>query len=224
MSIGKIFANMPVREKPEKMREAYAQQVRYVKELWNEQTFGLERLMRLFLCLAQFLFPVLLIRDIFGRFGHLGRKLAVETYTVFKFVFPLVVLWQGWFRYPFVIFLVVYFASDTFIHLLHLIFLSDLHPVAASYRRSLLLIFLHYAEMCFDFAVIYMAFDLLNRQMDVITAIYFSLVATTTVGFGDICPKNTAGQIVVMTQLSMCVVFIIVFINYFSQKINEKQA
>jgi hypothetical protein len=222
MRLFKLFANIPANSKPERAREAYAQQLDYVKEIWNEQTFGLERLVRLFLCLVQFLFPVLLIRDIFGRFGPLGRRLAVETYTVLKFLFPLLVLWQGWYSRPYVVVLVVYFASDTFIHLLHLIFLSDLHPVAVSYRRALVLIFLHYAEVVFDFAVIYMAYDLLNRPMDVITAVYFSLVATTTVGFGDICAKNSAGQIVVMSQLAVCVVFIVVFINYFSQKINEK--
>jgi hypothetical protein len=219
----KIFVNFPAGARREdKITEAYAQQFQYLRQIWNEDTYGLERIVRLALCLAQFLFPVLLIRDIFGRYGALGRKLAVETYTVLKFIFPLIVLWQGWFRQPFVILLIVYFFSDTFIHILHLIFLSDLHPVAVSYRRSLLLIFLHYAEVAFDFAVIYMAFDLLNRPMDVVTALYFSIVATTTVGFGDITAKNTAGQLVVMSQLLVCVVFIIVFINYFAQKVNEK--
>jgi len=222
MSLGKLFVNMPVDRGTAKLPDAYARQLSLLGEVWNEKTFGLERLMRLSLCLAQFLFPVLLLRGIFGRYGPLGRKLAVEIYTVLKLMFPLVVLWQGWFRHPPVVFLVVYFAADTFIHLLHLIFLSDLLSVAASYRRSLLLIFLHYAEIVFDFAVIYMAFDLLNRSMDAMTAVYFSLVATTTVGFGDICPKNAAGQAVVMAQLAVCVVFIVVFINYFSQKINEK--
>jgi hypothetical protein len=72
-----------------------------------------------------------------------------------------------------------------------------------------------------DFAVIYMAFDLLNAAMDPVTSLYFSLVATATVGFGDITPKNTAGQLVVMAQLLVCISFIIVFINYFSQKRSE---
>ncbi len=206
----------------EKIPEAYAEQVKYLKKVWEEKTYGLERLVCIGLCLVQFIFPVLLIRDIFGRWGVLGRRLAIETYTVFKFLFPLLALWQGWYKYPLVIFLVVYFLSDTFVHLLHLIFLSDIHAAAVSYRRSLLLIFLHYAEVAFDFAVIYMAFDLLNRSMDPLTAVYFSVVATTTVGFGDICAKNSAGQLVVMAQLLICVVFIIVFINYFSQKLNEK--
>jgi len=219
----KIFSNPPAAAgQREKIPEAYAEQVKYLKKVWNEQTYGLERVVCIGLCLLQFLFPVLLIRDIFGRWGVLGRRLAIETYTVFKFFFPLIVLWQGWYSNPWIIFLVVYFLSDTFVHILHLIFLSDIHSAAVSYRRALLLIFLHYTEVALDFAVIYMAFDLLNRAMDPLTAVYFSIVATTTVGFGDICAKNPAGQLVVMAQLLVCVVFIIVFINYFSQKINDK--
>jgi hypothetical protein len=219
----KLFVNpVPAGGSRDKIPEAYTEQVRYLRKVWNEQNYGLERVVCIGLCLLQFLFPVLLIRDIFGRWGALGRKLAVEAYAVFKFLFPLAVLWQGWYTHPVVIFLVVYFLSDTFVHILHLIFLSDIHAAAVSYRRSLLLIFLHYAEVAFDFATIYMAFDLLNKPMDVISALYFSIVATTTVGFGDIAAKNAAGQMVVMTQLSICVVFIIVFINYFSQKSNGK--
>jgi hypothetical protein len=223
MKLLKIFIN-PARLVPKeaKTREAYVQQLQYLKQVWDEENYGLERIVRLLLCLAQFFYPILLIRDIFGRWGVAGRRLAVEFYTVVKLVFPLIVLWLGWYRYPLAIFFIIYLLSETLVHLLHLIFLSDIHSAAVSYRRSLLLIFLHYAEVAFDFAVIYMAFDLLNRPMDAVGALYFSVVATTTVGFGDICAKNTSGQLVVMSQLLICVVFIVVFINYFSQKINEK--
>jgi hypothetical protein len=223
VSLLKLFVNpLPGPGSAEKIPEAYADQVKYLQKVWNEQTYGLERIVCIGLCLLQFLFPVLLIRDIAGRWGVVGRRLAVESYTVFKFIFPLIVLWQGWYTHLLVIALIVYFLSDTMVHILHLIFLSDIHSAAVSYSRSLLLIFLHYAEVAFDFATIYMAFDLLSKPMDKISALYFSVVATTTVGFGDITAKNTAGQMVVMTQLLVCVVFIVVFINYFSQKNNEK--
>lgn len=218
----KIFVNpVPKPSASGRLPEAYAQQLGFVRKVWNEQAYGVERIVRLALCLVQFLFPVLLIRDIFGHWGVLGRKLAVELYTVLKFAFPLVVLWQGWYTHKAVVFLIVYFMSDTFVHILHLIFLDDIHSAVVSYRRSLLLIFLHYIEVMFDFAVIYTAFDLLSRPMGPVSALYFSVVATTTVGFGDITAKNTAGQLVVMTQLLVCVTFIVVFINYFSQKRNE---
>lgn len=220
-----IFSNPAIKppesEHGERMPEAYAQQLRDVRRVWNEHTYGVERIVRLALCLVQFLFPVLLIRDIFGHWGPTGRKLAVELYTLLKFAFPLVVLGQGWYVNPVVIFLVIYFLSDTFVHILHLVFLEDMHGAVVSYRRSLLLIFLHYIEVMSDFAVLYMAFDLLNMPMDPVSALYFSIVATTTVGFGDICAKNTAGRMVVMAQLLICVTFIVVFINYFSQKRDE---
>ena len=218
----KIFVNPPCLDCGKgKVSEAYAQQWQYFKEVWHEETYGLERLVRLGLCLAQFLFPVLLIRDIAGRSGVVGRRLAVEAYAVLKFFFPLVVLWQGWYQNPLVICLVIYLLADTLVHILHLIFLSDIHEAAVSYRRSLLLIFLHYAEVAFCFAVFYRAFDLLSQPVGIASALYFSLVVTTTVGFGDITAKNTAGQLVVVTQLVVCVVFIIVFINYFSQRDKE---
>lgn len=214
----KIFMNAgPQAVSGEKPPEAYAQQLHYLEQVWNEESYGLERIVRLFLCTAQFFFPVLLIRDIFGRHSTRGRKLAVETYALIKFVFPVIVLWTGLYQQPFIIFLVVYFLAETFLHILHLIFLSDIHAAEVSYLRSLVLIFLHYAEVTLDFAVIYLAFDLLSRPLDPVAALYFSLVSTTTVGFGDIYPRNTVGQGVVMAQLVVCVVFIVVFINYFSQ-------
>ena len=205
----------------EKLPEAYGQQVEYLKLVWQEKTYGLDRFVRLFLCCAQFFFPVLLIRDIAGRWGVRGRRLAVELYAVAKFIFPLLALWLGWYRHPAAAFFIIYLLCDTFIHLLHLIFLADIHSAAISYRRSLLLIFLHYAEVVADFAVIYLSFGLLNQAVDPVSALYFSMVATTTVGFGDITAKPGAGQLAVMAQLAICVVFIVVFINYFSQKPRE---
>jgi hypothetical protein len=213
----KLFIN-PTSIPREENAEAYSQQVRYLKHVWNEESYGLERLVRLLLCLMQFLYPILLIRDIFGRWGILGRRFAVECYTLFKFIFPLLALFLGWYRQGWIVFLIVYLLSETIVHILHLIFLDDVHAAAISYRRSLLMLLLHYAEVVFDFAVIYMAFDLLTRPMTAMAAIYFSIVATATVGFGDITAKNTLGMAVVSAQLVVCVLFIILFINYFSSR------
>ncbi|HRZ15817.1 MAG TPA: potassium channel family protein [Candidatus Omnitrophota bacterium] len=219
----KLFLNPATASGGEpRLAEAYAQQWKFLKKVWNEENYGLERLVRLFLCAIQFLYPVLLIRDIFGRWGSRGRRLAVEVYAVLKFFFPLAVLFTRGYQSPAVIFLVVYLMSDTLVHILHLIFLADVHSAAISYRRSLVLIFLHYAEIAFGFAVIYRAYDLLSRPVDAIGALYFSIVATTTVGFGDITARDHAGQVVVMAQLMVCVLFVVIFINYFSQKLNEK--
>jgi hypothetical protein len=202
----------------ERVEEAYRQQAKSLKKVWNDDTYGLERILRLFLCVIQFIFPILLIRDIFGRLGTTSRKLAVEFYTIIKLFFPFLVLIFGLYRYNFVIFIVIYLLSETIFHILNLIFLQDIHAVSVSYHRSFLLLFLNYIEVVLDFSTIYLCFDLLSEKLSPVSAVYFSLVANATVGFGDIYPKGTAGQLVVIAQLLVCVLFIILFINYFSQR------
>ncbi|MDD2702632.1 MAG: potassium channel family protein [Candidatus Omnitrophica bacterium] len=222
MMFGKIFVN-PLFWSDKKVESAYERQFRYLKAVWNDDSYGLERLLRIFLCGIQFVYPVLFIRDIFGRKGVTARKLAVEAYVVLKLFFPLIVLWTGAYRFPWVIALIVYLLTETTFHILNLIFLSDIHSVSVSYHRSVLLLFLHYIETAMDFAAIYIAFDLLNVPLNWVSAVYFSMVANTTVGFGDIHARGTAGQAVVIVQLLICVLFVILFINYFSQKINTSE-
>jgi len=214
----KLFANFNKENASEQPPGAYQQQVHYCKQVWQGQTYGLERLVRLFLCAVQFAFPLLLVRDIFGRAGLIPRRLAVEAYTTFKFILPLCILSFGFYRYPALVILTIYLLSETILHILSLIFLADVYPAAPSYRRSILLLFLHYLEVVFDFAVIYIAFGLLSEPLTPLSAVYFSLVANTTVGFGDIHAHGPIGQAVVISQLIICVLFVILFINYFSQR------
>jgi len=217
LNLLKIFVNLQTSVHEER-EAAYRQQVRHLKDVWNDDAYGLERLLRLFLCLAQFIFPLLLIRDIFGRFGALSRKLSVEFYNLFKLILPLAILYSGLYRYHFMIAVVIYLLSETILHILNFIFLEDVHAASVSYRRSMLLLFLHYIEVVLDFAVIYIGFDLLNEKLTWVSAVYFSMVANTTVGFGDIHAKGAAGQLVVIVQLLVCVLFILLFINHFSQR------
>jgi hypothetical protein len=216
----KIFFN-PEIVSINKPQSAYRHQVKCLKEVWNDHTYGLERILRLFLCVVQFIFPVILLRDVFGRLGATPRKLAVEFYTVIKLIFPLLVIIFELYHYPIVIFIVIYLLAETIFHILNLIFLQDIHEAAVSYHRSFLLLFLNYIEVVLDFSTIYLGFDLLNEKLSRVSAVYFSLVANTTVGFGDIYPKNSSGQLVVIAQLLVSVLFIILFINYFSQRTHK---
>lgn len=218
--LSKLFINPGANDR-ENAGSAYRRQVKYLQAVWNDDTYGLERLLRLFLCLVQFIYPILLIRQIFGRWGATSRKLAVEVYNVFKLLFPLAALFGGFYHYQPILFIIAYLLTETIFHILNLIFLSDIHSAVVSYHRSMLLLFLHYAEVVLDFAVIYIGCGLLNVELTPVSAIYFSVVANTTVGFGDICAKGAAGQLVVTGQLMVCVVFIVLFINYFSARKKE---
>jgi hypothetical protein len=213
----KIFINPEV-SSGEKVEEAYRQQIKYLKRAWSDRTYGLERLVQLFLCVVQFIYPMLLVRDIFGRAGVTSRKMAGEFYAVLKWLFPLLVLSFGLYRHPTIIIVIVYLLSETIFHILSLIFLSDIHGMVPSYHRSILLLFLHYLEVVFDFAVVYIGLGLLSQTLTPVSAVYFSLVASTTVGFGDIHAQGTIGQLIVIAQLIVCVLFIILFINYFLQR------
>ena len=217
----KIFFN-PHKSPNQKVGSAYRQQADYLKKIWHSDSFGLERLLKIFLCLIQFVFPILLIREIFGGLGSTARKLAAEFYIIFKFFFPLFVLASGLYRFPVVTAVVIYLLSETILHILNLIFLADGEDLSLFYHRAILILFLNFMQVAFDFAVIYIAFDLLNTSLTPISAVYFSIVASTTVGFGDITAKGSAGQLVVIAQLLIFLAFVVVFINYFSQKRDSK--
>jgi hypothetical protein len=213
----RIFFN-PHQGPSQKAGSAYKQRIIYLRKAWESDTYGLERLLRLFLCLVQFAYPILLVKEVFGRISGRARKLAVEFYILLKFVFPLAGLFFGLYRQRIVIFIIVYFLSETILHILNLIFLADKDEFSLSYHRAILLLLLNYMEVAFDFAVIYMGLGLLNEALNPVSAVYFSIVASTTVGFGDIHAVGSAGQLVVVAQLMICLAFVIVFINYFSQK------
>ncbi len=55
------------------MVSAYSQQIQYLKKVLEDDTYGLERAVRLFICTVQFVFPILLVRDIFGMLGSIPR-------------------------------------------------------------------------------------------------------------------------------------------------------
>ena len=184
-----------------KLGSAYKQQIQYLKAVLKDKTFGLEKLFRLLLCLIQFIYPILLVREIFGYFGRRQRKLAVESYFFLKLLFPVFIFMLGWQSYHIVIFFIIYLLSETIFHILSIIFLSDIHTAPLSYRRSILLLLLNYIEVVLDFSIIYSGLNLLNKTLSPIEAVYFSFVTQTTLGFGDYYPKCYVGQTIVVFQL-----------------------
>jgi hypothetical protein len=201
-----------------KVSSAYHAQREQCKEIWEGSAFGVERLLQLFLCLLQFVFPLLFIKEVFGRRGSVARKLAVEFYGFLKVIFPLYVLVSGLYRIPAFVYIAVYFLSETILHIVSLVFLADIKELALSSSRALLLLCMHYSEVILDFSVLYIGFNLLSEALTPVSAVYFSVVAATTVGFGDIHAKGGAGQLAVIAQLLICLLFIMVFFNYFSRK------
>lgn len=191
-----------------------------IRAIWNneyDEDAGIEKIVRLVLAASQFLFPGMYIKHLFWRAGPLYQDLAIELFVLLKTVLPLVVLRFGMQQYPLVVFLVVWLMLETIMYVPTLIFASDAFTNPRSYRRSQILIFFNYLEVVFSFAVIHAAGHFLNQPFKHWTdPLYFSFMATSTIGFGDLFPVTPLGKAIVCLQSLFYVSYIVLFINFFS--------
>jgi hypothetical protein len=209
-----------------KLRPAFQNQWTNFEKVWNDkkdQSFGIERVVRILLVLQPFLFPTLYIRHIGGNGRILTRKLVIELYVLLKFVFPFAILLLCISQNPFALFVVAYLMVETILYLSGLVFLSDIYIEPISYKRSLILLLINYVETTIGFAVLYRGLNLLKDASgcDIttsISAVYFSFVTSATVGFGEITAKNSEGQLLVVPQLIVMLLYLILF---FSRTINS---
>jgi len=213
------------------IRPAIQNQVRNVKQVWNNETyndFGVERLFRLFLTLFQFFSIGLYVRHISGWFGLLGRKVGVEILVLAKLAFPILLLTCGWTAPTWTANVAAYLLVDTIIYLNYLIFLTDVNTKPITYKRSLVTLFHNYIEVALNFAVIYSHCNLVykeffSRQLkNNFESVYFSFITTATVGYGDIYPNTTFGQFLTVSQVILFFIFVGLFLNFYASKVETK--
>jgi len=216
--LGESSDNRPV--KP----GALKRQRHNLKKVWNNEQhndIGVERVFRLLLLSSLYTFPGLYIREYFGRKGADAKNLAIEVYVLFKLWLPVVLLLTGWYHHKIAIYLVSYLLLETVVYLTSLIFLADVYPKLRSIRRSFFLLFLNYLEIAFDYSVIYASLDLLKgKAHSVFDHVYFSIITSATVGYGDIYPTTTLGKVLSCTQAILFLIFVVLFLNFFGSKID----
>jgi hypothetical protein len=88
--------------------------------------------------------------------------------------------------------------------------------VLGGYRRIVILLLLNYLEILFWFALFYRnfysLFDSSNIQLNSVSgSLYFSLVTMSTLGYGDITPIDSLGQIFIVVQ-TLIGIFMALFI------------
>jgi hypothetical protein len=209
-----------------KLTPAIRNQWTNFQTVWNDKkdkSFGVERFLRIVLVLQPYLFPNLYIRHIGGNQGILCRKIVIELYVLIKFAIPFLILFFGLYQHPFLLFILSYLMIETIFYLLGLVFLSDIYIEPISYKRSLILLFLNYIETTMGFAVLYRGLDVLNVTNS-ISAVYFSFVTSTTLGLGDILPKNSYGRVLVVTQLTVVLLYVILFFSRTINSLDKKYA
>lgn len=197
-----------------------------IKSIWNndhQQDNGIEKIVRLFLSSSQLLFPGVYIKYLANKKGFEYQDLALDLYILLKVSFPLLILINHWQKYHFVILILIYVMLETILYIPTLIFASDLFSKPRSYRRSMLLLLFNYLEISFAFAVLYSCGNYLNKPFNHwFDAIYFSIITSSSIGYGDYHPITTIGKILVSAQALSFLLFVVLFLNFFSTKINSK--
>ena len=197
-----------------------------IKAIWNndhQDDNGIEKIIRLLLSSSQLLFPGVYIKFLANKKGPQYLDLSLDCYVLLKVLFPILIIFNHWQAYDFVIYAMVYILLETILYIPTLIFASDTFSKPRSYRRSMLLLFFNYLEIVFAYAVLYTCGNYLNKPFyHWFDAIYFSIITSSSIGYGDYYPTTTYGKFLVSTQALLFLFFVVLFLNFFSTKIKAK--
>ena len=197
-----------------------------IKSIWNndhQSDNGIEKVFRLFLSISQLLFPGIYLKTTASKINPAYKDLAMDFYILMKVLFPLLILYNHWQKYDSLIYIMVYLLLETILYIPTLIFASDLFSRPRSYKRSMLLLFFNYMEITIAFGVLYTLGNNLNKPFEHwFDPIYFSVVSSNSIGFGDYYPITTFGKVLVTMQAMFFLSFVVLFLNFFTTKVKSK--
>lgn len=197
-----------------------------IKSIWNndhQDDNGIEKIVRLFLSSSQLLFPGIYIKYYACKLGYEYQDLALDLYVLAKVIFPVLILINGWQENEYLIWGLIFILLETVLYIPTLIFASDLFSRPRSYKRSMLLLFLNYLEIVVSFAVLYTLGNNMNKPFEHwFDSVYFSIISSNSIGFGDYYPITTFGKVLVSLQALFFLSFVILFLNFFSTKVKSK--
>ncbi|TDE03295.1 potassium channel family protein [Flavobacterium sandaracinum] len=200
--------------------------IQNIQSIWNndhQEDNGIEKIVRLMLASSQLLFPGIYIKYCASKKGVEYQDLALDFYVLLKVIFPIVILINQWQNQQWIIWILVYVFLETVFYIPTLIFASDLFSKPRSYKRSMLLLFFNYLEIAFAYAVFYSVGNYMNRPfLHWFDSVYFSIVTSSSIGYGDYHPVTTIGKFLVTTQALLFLFFIVLFLNFFSTKVKTR--
>ena len=197
-----------------------------IRAIWNNdhhEDNGIEKIVRLFLSISQLIFPGVYIKYAADKIGFEYQDLAMDIYVLAKIVVPLIILTEGLQTNTFLVGIMIYFLFETVLYIPTLIFASDMLSRPRSYKRSMLLLFFNYIEIVFSFGVLYSCGNNMNHPFQGwYDPIYFSMITSSSIGFGDFVPITTYAKVLVSIQALFFLSFVVLFLNFFSNKIKHK--
>ena len=197
-----------------------------IRAIWNndhQDDNGIEKIVRLFLSFSQLIFPGVYIKYFVNKKGLEYQDIALDIYVLAKVTFPLLILINNWQENKILIWIMIYVLTETILYIPTLIFASDVFSRPRSYKRSMLLLFFNYMEIVIAFAVLYTCGNNMNIPFNHwFDAIYFSIVTSNSIGYGDYYPITTFGKVLVSMQAMFFLSFVVLFLNFFSTKMKSK--
>lgn len=197
-----------------------------IKSIWNndhQDDNGIEKIVRLLLSSSQLLFPGIYIKYLASKIGLEYQDLIMDIYILLKVAFPFIILINDLQSSIFLIYLMTYILIETLLYIPTLIFASDLFTRPRSYKRSMLLLFFNYIEIVVSFGVLYTIGNNMNKPFEHwFDPVYFSIISSNSIGFGDYYPVTTYGKMLVSVQALFFLSFVILFLNFFSTKVKNK--
>ena len=222
-------------EKEPYITPALKKQKEQLKQMWigkNYPDYGIERIVRLSCVLSNYLFPTLYIRHYFGeKKGWTGRKMAMDGYTLFNLLIPVLALIFNWHRSAWAFGIVTYFTAGTISYIINLVVLKPEYGQPSSYLRSIMCIFINFIQLVAYFGFAYQfigesAFSATGESasltFDSLHAFYYSFVVSATLGFGDITPISTAAILVTILQSFLTILFMYLILTTFIAHIGKK--
>lgn len=207
--------------------------------LWNNDpsirsnAMGIERAIKLFLVVIQFVFVGFWWRFVFNLIGPRARTLGIELYVLFKLGSAIYILYYQLFNIDsfwgaFFTYWIPYMIIESVLYTAALIFCGDVFETPRSYKRNLILLLFDYSEITIDFASLY----LMNKALFIngsspvavtssLDAAYFSFVTSVTVGYGDIAVMNNFGKMLTIFQILVFLLYGVLFLNFYSSRIGD---
>lgn len=197
-----------------------------IRSIWHNEhqdDVGLEKIIRLLLAFSQFLFPGIYIKQLLASRGIGYQELAIDLYIVIKLIIPFVLLHQQIQISMIWIYIVTWLLLETILYIATLAFASDLFDRPRSYRRSLILLFLDYGQIVVSFAYLYTYGLNFNKTFNHwFDPIYFSIVTSASVGYGDFFPITSYGRILASAQIVIFFIIVMLLFNFFSIRMEQK--
>ncbi|MFM7176432.1 MAG: potassium channel family protein [Bacteroidota bacterium] len=225
----KVLRKFILSDKPQEGRNnthVIQKRISNVRSIWHNEhqdDVGLEKVLRLFLAASQFVFPGIYIKQLFGYRGVHFQELAIDLYILAKIFFPFCLLYFGLPLNPIVISILTWLLLETILYISTLVFASDLFDQPRSYRRSMLLLFMDYFQIVLSFAVLYKTGNHLNQPfVHWFDPIYFSVVTSATVGYGDFHPTTAFGKLLATSQIVIFFIVVMFILNFFSHRMEQK--